>query len=170
MGPSAKDPLHLENTLALPDGFNGFNFQQSDTVVGKFINQAIQQAGNLLGATVPDPNGPNASRLDLAVNVMMRSNLLDGNRALNVDMSKLPIDAVLFKGHDQITETTITLNSVRLLGLDTMDRFNSLETIGKYTLQNSLNWKSLRIEFDVTVDILPNKPSAKVFGRHNYGH
>jgi len=86
----------------------------------------------------------------------MRSNLLDGNRALIVDTSKLPTDAILFQGHDQITQTTIALNAVKILGLDTLDRFNSLNTIGKYTLQNSFKWTSVNIEFDITVDILPS--------------
>jgi hypothetical protein len=156
LGEAVNDPLHLEHNTILPDDLVPLNFQDTENVIGDWFNQALKEADILLGSIVPDPDGPNADKRDLGVNVLMRSHFLDENQALVVDIDQLPMDAVLFKGHDRITETTISLNSVKVLGLDTLDRFNPLTDIGKLTLQNELTWRSLSLEFDVTVDVMPS--------------
>eukprot|EP00980_Cylindrotheca_fusiformis_P014860 scaffold4056_cov115-Cylindrotheca_fusiformis.AAC.4 len=153
---AANNPLHLEQTATLPDDLVFLNFQDTENVIGDWFNQALKEADTLLGSMVPDTDGPNTDKRDLGINVLMRSHLLDEDRALFVDIANLPMDAVLFKGHDQITETTISLNSVKVMGLDTLDRFNPLTDIGKLTLQNELTWRSLTLEFDVTVDVMPS--------------
>jgi hypothetical protein len=82
---------------------------------------------------------------------------LDEDRAFTVDSSKLPVvDPVLFEGHDRVTHFKISLNKVRVLGLDTLTRFNPFRSIGLRTIQNELTWDSLTAEFDVTIDIKPS--------------
>lgn len=150
------DPLHLEHNAILPEDLVPLDLQNTENVIGSWFNQALKEADLLLGSTVPDPDGPNADKRDLGINILMRSYVLDENRALVVDIDNLPMDAVLFKGHDRITETTISLNSVKVMGLDTLARFNPLTDIGKLTLQNELTWRNLSLEFDVTVDVMPS--------------
>lgn len=66
------------------------------------------------------------------------------------------MDPVLIKGHDQITEYVFTLNEVTLYGLDSITRLNSFRNIGRNTIQNELTWDTLRVEFDVQLDIQPS--------------
>jgi uncharacterized paraquat-inducible protein A len=157
-GDIINDPMYVEESTVLPNDLVPLNFQDTDNVIGDWFNRAMAELDNLLGNVVPDPDGPNPDQRDLGVNVMLRSTLLNENRELVVDVDRLfpEMDAVLFKGHDQLTETAITLNGVRLIGLDTFTRFNPLIAIGKYTLENELTWEYLKIEVDVTIDIKPS--------------
>jgi hypothetical protein len=156
LGDDMNDPLYLERNNVLPADLVPLNLQDTENIMGNWFNQALQEADLLLGSIVPDPNGPHPDKRDLGVNVLLRSHFLDEYRALMVDVSQLPIDTVLFKGHDRITETTITLNSIRVLGLDSFERFNPLMDLGKFTLKNELTWEKLSLDFDVTVDVTPS--------------
>ncbi len=158
LGPSVTDPLHLEQTTEFPSSLVALDLLDTENTIGTWFNQALQEVDKLLTAVVPDPNGPTGTGQDLGINKMLRDNLLDENRALVVDVEQLPIDGVLFEGHDKLTETTITLQQVKLLGLDTMTLFNPLDRIGQYTLQTDMTWQQLTLQFDVSVDI---KPSTK---------
>lgn len=152
------NPLFLEETTVLPDDLAALNFKDTENFMGGLFNQAVQLLDDLLGGTVPDPDSPNGSGTDLGVNVFLRSLLLNEDRTLvvNVDQFLPDGDAVLFKGHDQLTETVITLNEIRVMGLDTFTRFNPLIQIGKHTLENELSWEYLTLEVDVTLDIKPS--------------
>lgn len=102
----------------------GLNLQGTESIFGDWFNWALQQVGALLGKVVSDSEDPNNS--DLGVNIMLRSNIPDETHALVVDLDQLGMDAVLFQGHDRLTESKIILNQIKLLGLDTLTRFEAL--------------------------------------------
>jgi hypothetical protein len=154
MEPELLDPLYLEQTADLPEDLAPLNLQDMDSIAGGLFNQALQAVDGLFGNVVPDPEGPTDT--DLGINIMLRSTLLDADRALVLDVDQFGMDAVVFQGHDQLTQSAITINQVKVLGLDTMTKFNSLDPIGIHTLQNQLTWDFLTLEFDVTVDIKPS--------------
>lgn len=116
-------------------------------------NQILKYVDTIIGTTVTD-----STTEDLAVNVFLRSFLLDEDRSFRVDPSSIPtmMDPVLFKGHDRVTEFAITLNEVRLYGLDSITRLNTFRNIGRNTIQNELTWDTLRVEFDVQLDLQPS--------------
>ena len=153
-----------EQELVVPDGVRLMNFKDEGEDITWFYD-ALQEVDSALGAWVIDPYSENPRTedgRDLAINVFLRENVLDENRALEVTLADLPLDfdPVIFEGHDKLTETTITLDKARVYGLDTFTYFAPFRTPdgSKYTLQNDLSWDFLTFELDVTLDI---KPSAR---------
>lgn len=157
LGESYTNPLFPERTLNLPSDFPSLNLQDPNVSVSKAFNEILHFAVTSLGSSASGPDGISGGG-DLAINEIMRSLVLDEDRALTVNVSNIPtLEPILFEGHDRVTEFTITLNQVRIFGLDSFTRFNSFQNIGRYTIQNDFTWESLSIELDVSVDI---KPSA----------
>ena len=144
----------MEQTTTFPSPeLAPLDLLDTENSIGLWFNQALRQGDTMLAATVPDQGGPTGTGRDLGINVLMRDSFLDKNRALVVNVSSLPIDAVLFHGHDRLTETTITPQRVKILGLDTLTLFDPLDRIGSYTLQSELAWQTLALQFDVSVEI-----------------
>ena len=156
---SLSDPLVAERNLQVPEGMTLLNFQDTGNTIGAWFNQVLKEVDSLFGNRVDDPGGPNFDERDLSVNVFLRDALLDSDRALSVSLSNLPgdgFDGVLFKSHDKLTETIITLEAVKIYGLDTFRRFEPMNNIGKHTLENEFRWDYLVMEMDVVVDIKPS--------------
>jgi hypothetical protein len=139
MGEAVTDPLYLERNIDMPDTLLPLNLQDTEGQVGRAFNHLLRSLDEYLGTTVPDPSGVTGSGNDLAVNMLLRSVFLDSNRALVVDPIELGGETLLFEGHDRITQFSISLNQVRVLGLDTFTRFNPFRSIGRYTIQNELS-------------------------------
>ncbi|KAL3919794.1 MAG: hypothetical protein SGILL_003576 [Bacillariaceae sp.] len=150
----AIDPLYTEQTSPLPGNFVPLNLQDDESFFGNLFNQALTLIDDQLASVVSDPDGPNGS--DLGINGILRSSLLDDKGALVVSVEDIGMDPVIFKGHDIMTESSIIINEIRILGLDSLTRFDPLSPIGKFTLQNILSWRFLTLEFDITVDIKPS--------------
>ena len=56
-----------------------------------------------------------------------------------------------------MTQTTIVVDRVKLIGLDSFTRFDPFEMpTGKYTLQTGMAWEYLALEIDATVTIRPS--------------
>jgi hypothetical protein len=157
LGESFTDPLFPERNLKLPPDLKALDLQDSDGAVSRAFNEILQFIDTTLGTRVSDPDSMTMEGIDLAINVMLRSLVLDEDQALTVDASALSmLNPVLFEGHDRITKFTITLNRIRVFGLDSFTRFNSFRNIGRHTIQNELTWDSITIELDLTVDIKPS--------------
>lgn len=157
--PALSDPLVAERNLEVPEGVTLLNYQETGNTIGAWFNQALKEVDSMLGEVVEDPEGPTADHRDLGVNVFLRDFLLDSDRSLSVRVSDLPgdgFDGILFQSHDKLTETTITLDAVKIYGLDTFRHFEPLIDIGMHTLENEFRWDYLTIELDVTVDIKPS--------------
>mmetsp|Transcript_4236 Transcript_4236/g.4760 ORF Transcript_4236/g.4760 Transcript_4236/m.4760 type:complete len:2377 (+) Transcript_4236:252-7382(+) len=149
LGEAFTDPLYDEQNLILPNNFKPLNLQDTEGQIGNTFNEILKYIDTIIGTTVTD---------DLAVNVFLRSFLLDKDRSFRIDPSSIPTmkDPILFKGHDRVTEFAITLNEVRLYGLDSITRLNAFRNIGRNTIQNELTWDTLRVEFDVQLDLQPS--------------
>jgi len=82
---------------------------------------------------------------------------LDENKALVVNVEQLlGMDGINLALHDNFTETNISLEEVRIYGLDSMTKFDPLVIFGNYTLRNEFSWEFLQIEIDLSVDIQPS--------------
>jgi hypothetical protein len=154
MDSDVTDPLYSERTFQPPSGIPLLNFQDTDNVMAGWFQTALQEADKLLGTLTPDADG--IKDKDLGINVFLRRYVLDDDRSFTLDMETMPFDAILFQGHDRLTETVMTLKKVKIFGLDTFTKFDLLFDIGKYTLQNRLTWQYLSIEFDVEIDVKPS--------------
>ena len=158
LGPAVTDPLYLEKTYKFPPGLVALDLldTENNTAIGQWFNQALEQGDKLFSTVVSDPNSPTGTGQDLGINKMIRNTFLDENRALVIALEQLPMDGVLFQGSDKLTETTITLQQVKLLGLDSLTYVTPMQQIGHYTLQTDMQWRKLTLVFDVMVDIRPS--------------
>mmetsp|Transcript_3457 Transcript_3457/g.9854 ORF Transcript_3457/g.9854 Transcript_3457/m.9854 type:complete len:2914 (-) Transcript_3457:98-8839(-) len=155
MSSDVTNPLFLESSSNLDAEASLLNFQETGTIIGAWFDQVLQEADALLGTVIDDPKSGAGVR-DLGVNVFLRDYLLEDDRSFTVDLEKSGFDTTLYDGHDQLSETTIVLNAVKMFGLDTFTKFEPLVAIGKYTLQNELIWDYLTLEFDITVNVKPS--------------
>ena len=135
LGEAVTDPLYLERNIEIPDMFNPLNLQDTDGDVGRTFNRLLLALDEYLGTTVPDAS---ISGDDLAVNSLLRTVFLDEDRALIVDPTSIGMDTY-FETHDRIAQFTMTMNQVRVLGLDTFTRFNPFRSVGRHTIQNELS-------------------------------
>lgn len=150
------DPLSVERGLDLPGTLSPLLFLDMENVESKLFSQTLEALDLFLGATtVSDAQDLEAQ--DLVINTIIRDRFLDTSRAMVVNASQLPMESPVFlDAHDRLFETTMTLNQVKILGLDSLASFQPFRKIGNLTLQNDLTWSELKIEFDMTVDIQPS--------------
>jgi len=98
---------------------------------------------------------PNDGTHDMRINVLFREWLLK-EQALLLNVTDFAPDGLLYYRHDRLTETSVALDSVKLLGLDSISMFQPLEDIGNQTLQNKISWNYLTFEMNATFDIRPS--------------
>ena len=135
-----RDPLYAQMSMEIPAGIELLNLAD----MGDWTVSAMEDIKGSLGAVVEDPDGPNGK--DLNINVLLRSKLLNEDRALNI-----PVDRSI-----EVGEVMIGLDSIRILGLDTLNQFDTLNVIGNQTLSNYFSWDSLDLELDISIDMNPS--------------
>ena len=145
------------------------NFREQNTSTGRWINELIRKGVDTSNEIIQTPWGSNLPRQELRVNQWLRDFVLeDGTGALVLTSSssgsnRFPGDGVLYDGEDLVTHTTIVLDRVKLLGLDTLTEFSPFQAVGDYTLQTNLAWRYLALELDVTVTVRPStRPDAMI--------
>ena len=84
--------------------------------------------------------------IDLNINKLIRDNFLDEDGAFLVEIEE---GLTLYESHDKFLRTLTVLESVKVYGLDTIESFEPLEDIGKYTLQNELSFRYLTMEVGI---------------------
>lgn len=141
-----QDPLSLESSIDVPRDENGtslyLNFLELEEYAGDWINSALNKLDSFLGGS--ESNG------ELGVNSMIRDNFLneDGEFLLN------PLDFmtsnVIFESHDMLTETSMSIVSIAIRGLDTFTELDLMNAIGNHTLKNSLKLKELSLVVSMT--------------------
>jgi hypothetical protein len=167
------DPLQAEQRLPLElDDNDSSNIMASlldlsnpQTEVGQWVQQALRQGIDYLATTVPDPSpitgAPAGTTSDLQANIWMREFLLNEDRALvlvdpAMDTENEDPPLTVFYNHDELLETTIQLQGIQLLGLDTLKTLDPLSIIGQYTIQSDVSWEYLAVAIDATLDIRPS--------------
>ena len=143
--PELENPLYPEIHLPVSSDVKLVNFQSEDGAV-RMIFDSIN---TFLGGIVDDPSVPGGQ--DLAINQMMRSLLLNADRALVID--GLP-------NADVLSESGISLSQIRIYGLDTMTEFK-LDTLGKHTLSSTFDWEFMTLEIDLDVTMNTTEPDGQ---------
>lgn len=149
---TGEDNAGEESSPLVPNGYdvtNALNFQEiRETEIGELFERALNQIDERFGGNGGD---------SLGINSLLRSYVLDENGVLvlNIDDFLGP-DALTFELHDKLTKTRISLNEVRIYGLDTMTKFDPFMVVGDHTLRNEFSWKTLNMEVDITLDMQPS--------------
>ena len=104
------------------------DFSSTEETVGKWFHDGLLEIDKLLGTMTPDPDAPTGTGLDLGINRILRQTMLDENRAYIIPVSDWPdyitSDGIIFQGHDMLTETTMQLIQMKVLGMDTFTKFD----------------------------------------------
>ncbi len=140
-----QDPMHPENNLVdPPSGVELFDFQ-SDEGLFRLIFNTI----NTIFDETDLPEGE-----DLAINELLRHVLLDEDGGLVIDGSWLALGGIMFTGQE--SESSFSVLSVKIFGIDNVAEYQPLNILGKYTLSSSFSWSSLTIETELEVKMSPS--------------
>ena len=169
------DPLGSEKVLSVPDNVTILDFQDKKTNTWKkWLDQMLTDAVAFLTKQVDD----DVFGSDMNINVLIRANFLDEDRAFILDVDELLNEnkmlsagvvnkLILYQSHDRFLQPTILLDSVKIYGLDTLTKFEPLVDIGNYTLQNELSFRYLTVELGITMDIKPSTQPDSIFENPN---
>ena len=111
-----------------------------------------------MGGDDGDSNGADS------INNFLRNSVLDEDGLLTIDPSVIfdDDDLVFLQMHDMFTQTTLSIQSISVEGLDTLLETNLLDPIGNYTLQNTLSMDSLTFILNMEAVIQPSSKSDAV--------
>ncbi|KAL7428836.1 hypothetical protein ACHAXM_001427 [Skeletonema potamos] len=156
LAPSATetDPLYYEDNLKLDAGSDGLplylDFQNMKNGTG-IVSSVWKELSKQFTSS-------NATE-EIPFNNIMREYVLDESGMLEIEPSIFSSSNSSFNIHDMLTETSMSIKSIKIKGLDSFMKMNVLEPIGKNTLQNSIKLDYL----DIVVEIESvMKASSKV--------
>lgn len=169
------DPLYYEaNILKRPieeeEQPTLINFQELDTFAGGWIEMGLDQLDSLLGTENSSANGSD----ELGINAIIRNSLLNDNGEFIIDPSLISgffstdyADGIIFAGHDKLTETTMSLVSIRVQGLDTFKELILLDIIGNHTVRNILKLERLTFLIEVEATMKASSLETSVIDASN---
>ena len=131
----------------------------------EWIDAALDQLRSYLGQE--DPSRPNA---ELGINALLRKNFLDDVGMFDVDPSLFFDSAigggndegVIFRGHDMLTETTLSILSIKIDGLDTFRELDVLRVFGNRTLRNTMRLDRLSVVVEMVAEMRASSMSDAI--------
>ncbi|KAL9181701.1 hypothetical protein ACHAXT_012044 [Thalassiosira profunda] len=158
----SSDPLSAERNAVVPTDENGeplwVNFVELEAWVEDLLDTNFDELmESVLGSSTTTSEGEE----ELGINSFMRKNVLDEDGMLVFDTTAIAIngdDSTLFELHDTFMQTSLSIESISIGGLDSFGKADVLDPIGNYTLQNSfeLEYLTVRVEMEATLS-----PSSK---------
>lgn len=175
------DPLFLEQQLIKTMNATSpllVNFQQPGSMGGWFSSGLREVDRFLAKEAVGGTNHSTTSsgHPDLAANVWLRNHVLDPDRCWRGSLASLgggpaaAANATTFVVSDSVTESVVTLDSVRLCGLDTLQNVSVARPVGQHTFRNEFSWEYLTVQVDMTVDMKPSTSEDSVWIDSGPGH
>lgn len=153
--PEVGDPLYPEKNFNNTDNVKLIDFRaNSSASIGDLFVSILKEENAIFGGAEMDPV---TGELDLAINGFLRDSFLgdDGTLRLLVGETE-SFDALVFAGHDALTQTNILIDGIALQGLDTLQTFSAFRDIGNYTIENEFKWDTLSLEVNLTIDMKPS--------------
>mmetsp|Transcript_2764 Transcript_2764/g.4053 ORF Transcript_2764/g.4053 Transcript_2764/m.4053 type:complete len:1455 (+) Transcript_2764:100-4464(+) len=138
------NPLYFEDSLELHAGSDGLplylDFQEMKNGTG-LVGSAWEELDKLFTVSNATEGVP--------FNNIMRDYVLQEDGMLEIDPSILSSANSFFNGHDILTETSMSIKSIKIKGLDSFTKMDVLKVIGKHTL-----WNSVQLDYlDIVVEI-----------------
>jgi len=151
------DPLSAEKNAQVPMDDEGnpmwINFQEMQDFLQELLGVELDElAQSLMG------DGDS-----LAINTFVRNSILNEDGLMVIDPSVIIDDnTTFFEMHDMFTQTTMSVQSISIKGLDSFQETDILNPIGNYTLQNSFKLEYLTFLLEVEVVIQASSKSNAV--------
>jgi len=177
LGSNRTSPVWVENNENLPtatpsaasDGGEVrpayINFRE--VFAREWIDAALDQLRSYLGQE--DPSNPNA---ELGINALLRENFIDDAGMFDVDPSLFFDSAIggggnddgviIFRGHDMLTETTLSILSIKIGGLDTFRELDVLRVFGNHTLRNTMRLDRLSVVVEMVAEMRASSMSDAI--------
>jgi len=146
-------PLSGQHDFSVKDNERLVDFTSLEESVGEWASSGVDNLIAFLNEVVTDPNGME-QKSDLRVNNLIRSTALDENGELSMSFDALNLEKV---------GIGISLNKLKIVGLDTISELNILDTIGAQTIKNRIGWEKIRFEF--VLSLIDSNDDKKT--RHN---
>ena len=143
-----QNPLGPENDLNPPSDASLTGFSSTS---GQNFKDLLDTINNLVSGVVEDLESPTRTMRDLAINQILRTYVLDGERALVIDGSMF---GSLLKS-EKFVNSDLSIKKIKVLGLDTLTEFVPLTDIGEFTVSSSIEWALLEIEVVLDVTVTP---------------
>lgn len=143
---SIQDPLYLENSSTeIPTNEDGLSIFVDFQELDKYANGMVKTAFDKLDGMI----GSRGSNGELAVNTIIRENVLNKDGMLELDRTLFSTSGVMFEVRDELMETIMTIESIHVGGLDSFQSLDLMNAIGKHTLQNSVKLEKLSFIIEV---------------------
>lgn len=133
-------PIEHHHSIHSSAGVNLLNFSDTNNPFGQLIQTVNEQVAINLEAQVEDPDRPLGK--DLGINVVMRSTILDENKALVVEDTLVPFED---------NTTTVTFDSMKILGLDSFEMFSPFKA-DVHTVETIVSLDNLEIQSDLIIE------------------
>lgn len=143
-----QNPLGPETDLNPPSDASLTGFSSTS---GQNFKDLLDRINNLVSGVVEDLESPTRTMRDLAINQILRTYVLDEERALVVDGSMF---GSLLKS-EKFVNSDLSIKKIKILGLDTLTEFVPLTDIGEFTVSSSIEWALLEIEIVLDVTVTP---------------
>jgi hypothetical protein len=155
------DITYPEYNMFVPEDVELLSWNTEDSTLGSFMDAALDRLDEETTQMAPDPLAPSGKTFpngteypdghDLGINVLLRKYLLDDKGTFLLDLGD---STNVFSTHDQLTNTNMSLLSLKVFGLDTFTDMQPLMRYGNHTLQNVLSWDYLAFEAVVKMEIV----------------
>jgi hypothetical protein len=159
-----------EYNMFVPEDVELLSWNNQESTFGTFMDAALDSLDEAMTSLVFDPSArsgrafPNGTEYpdgyDLGANVLLREYLLNENGTFVLDLGN---ETTVFSTHDQLTNTNISLLSLKVSGLDTFTDVQPFKRYGNHSLQNVLSWDYLAFEAVVKMEILASTLPDSVF-------
>jgi hypothetical protein len=123
------------------------NLASGGGTVGSLVQEIMAKADEWLNRLVEDPN----NEQDLAINIFLRQHFLDESGVFSLDTSSG--DMLLFASQDKLLQSSVSVESIQISGLDSFTTFHALQDIGNYTVGSQLSLQYVSVQIQVVVDI-----------------
>ncbi|KAL7538989.1 hypothetical protein ACHAXR_008950 [Thalassiosira sp. AJA248-18] len=159
------DPLSAEKNAEIPTDEDGkslwVNFQELQDYTRELLDLELNQ---LMESILGSSSGGDED--ELGINVFLRDNILNEDGLLVIDPSSIITsdndDSTLFEMHDMFTQTTMSIQSLSIGGLDSFTEMDVLDPIGNYTLQNEFRLEYLTLSLEMEAVIQASSKSDAV--------
>mmetsp|Transcript_26372 Transcript_26372/g.38959 ORF Transcript_26372/g.38959 Transcript_26372/m.38959 type:complete len:1508 (+) Transcript_26372:66-4589(+) len=144
---------------------NLINLLEPNGTIAFGLDFLLDQVTNALNLEINDEDSPTGLGKDLGVNVFIRSLLLDDDRSFSFNTSsieQLKNGTTFETMAGNISDIEISIDSIRITGIDTCTRVGPIEKVSNYTVTGSFSWNYIEISAGVYVAFGPPYGDQKV--------
>lgn len=150
------DTTDTKTSSTLDDAADLVDLTDMEMIFDDPIMSALFKASKTLNKVFsPDKKGSDQPSEDLVVNLWLRESMLDKNGYVTKSPTDLKLrgDGTVYKNGHELSGLLIELEDVRFGGMDSVTNINPFQISGPQTIQTSVSWDSLALNFQMSMGI-----------------